>query len=124
MKRSKILNLSLIITSLVGYLEWGGGNEMFLFQGEIEIILKFISNPSEVIHPFTLLPLLGQLLLLITLFQKNPSKIITFLGMAGVGLLLLFMFVIGLISLNFKVLASTIPFLVIAILTINYHRKH
>ena len=124
MKRSKILNLSLIITSLVGYLEWGGGNEMFLFQGEIEIILKFISNPSEVIHPFTLLPLLGQLLLLITLFQKNPSKIITFLGMAGVGLLLLFMFVIGLISLNFNVLASTIPFLVIAILTINYHRKH
>ncbi len=30
--KSKILNFFLIITSLLGYLEWGGNSHSFLFQ--------------------------------------------------------------------------------------------
>jgi len=121
--KSKILNLSLILTSLIGYLEWGGNNKMFLFQGEMEIVSKLFNNPTSAIHPFTLLPLIGQILLTFTLFQKNPSKILTFLGFGGIGILLLFMFVIGLMSANFKILISTVPFLVTGILVIRYYRE-
>jgi len=114
----KILNLSLILTSLIGYLEWGGGNNMFLIQGEIEVVSKLFSNPNSVIHPLTLLPLLGQVLLIFTLFQRNPSKILTFLGMGSIGVLLLLMFVIGLMNVNFKIIASVLPFLITGFFTI------
>ncbi len=121
--KGKILNLLLIITSLIGYLEWGGDNHVFLFQGETEIIIKLFTNPASVIHPFILLPLVGQILLLITLFQKSPSKILTYFSITGLGLLLCFMFVIGLLSMNFKIVLSTIPFMITAVLTIRNFRK-
>jgi hypothetical protein len=60
----------------------------------------------------------GQLLLLFTLFQKKQSKLLVYLGIAGVGILLALMFFIGIIDLNFSILLSTTPFLVVAFFTI------
>ena len=121
--KPKILNALLIVTSLLGYLEWSGDSHTFLFLAEAEILHKLFTNPSSVVHPFILLPLIGQILLLITLFQKSPSKILTYVSIAGLGLLLGFMFIIGLISLNYKIIISTISFLVVAVLTIINLRK-
>lgn len=118
--KTKILNLLLLITSLLGYLEWGGNNHMFLFAAESEIVSKLFTDPKSVLHPFILLPLLGQLLLVFTLFQKTPSTTITYISIAGLGLLLGLMFIIGLISLNVKMILSTIPFIVVAFLTVKY----
>ena len=122
MKR-KILNLLLIITSLFGYLEWGTENKMFLFQGEWEVLVKLFQDPVAAAHPFTLMPLFGQILLLITLFQKEPGKILTFIGLACLSLLLLFMFLIGILSLNFKILLSTIPFIITGVLVMIDSRR-
>ena len=119
--KSKLLNLGLILSSLFGYLEWGDDNSMFLFQGELDVLSKLFTEPASVIHPFTLLPLIGQILLIITLFQKEPGKLLTFLGMGGIGILLLLICYIGLIGPNFKMLFSTLPFLVIGVLTIMHH---
>jgi hypothetical protein len=121
--KPKILNILLVLTSLLGYLEWGRDNKQFLFQAEAEIISKLFNDPNSVLHPFIILPLAGQILLLITLFQKSPNKIVTFIGIAGIGLLLGLMFVIGLISVNIKILSSTLPFLIIAVVTIRHHLK-
>jgi len=121
--KSKILNVLSIVTSLLGYLEWGKDNESFLFEAEMEIMLKLFTIPQSVIHPFTLLPLIGQLLLLITLFQKRPNKVLTYIGLLGIGILLAFMFVIGLLSVNYKIVLSTIPFLVTGFITILHHRN-
>lgn len=122
--KSKILNFLLLITSLLGYLEWGGNNHIFLFKAEAEFFLKLFADPISVIHPFTILPLVGQILLLITLFQKTPNKTLSFISILGLGLLLGFIFIIGLMSLNFKVIISTIPFIVVSVLTIrNYKNK-
>ncbi|MBL8123994.1 MAG: hypothetical protein KIT61_05705 [Pyrinomonadaceae bacterium] len=122
MKR-KILNLLLIITSLFGYLEWGTENKMFLFQGEWEVLIKLFQDPVAAAHPFTLTPLFGQILLLITLFQKEPGKILTFVGLACLSLLLLFMFLIGILSLNFKILLSTIPFIITGVFVMIESRR-
>lgn len=122
--KSKIINLSLILTSLLGYLEWGKDNSMFLFQGEIDVISKLFTDPTSVIHPFTLLPLIGQLLLVVTLFQKKPSRILTFLGMGGIGILLLLMLAIGIMGPNFKIIISTLPFLVTGVLAIRHYRRN
>lgn len=119
----KALNLALIATSLVAYLEWGGNNSMFLFQGEWDILQKLFTDPMSVAHPFTVLPMLGQVLLFTTLFQNQPSKILTWIGILGMGILLLFIFIIGLMGLNLKITMSVVPFLVIAIISILNLRK-
>ena len=119
--KSKILNLLVVLTSLVGFLEWGETNQLFLFQVEAEIILKLFKNPSSALHPFVILPLFGQLLLLFTLFQPKPNKILTFIGIALLTLLLGFMFIIGVISLNIKIICSSIPFLITAVLTVRHY---
>ena len=114
----RLLNFLLILTSLFGYLEWGADNRMFLFQMEYEILTKLFSNPDSVMHPFVVLPLLGQLILMVTLFQRTPGKILTFIGMGCIGLLLGFMFVIGIIGMSIKIFLSTVPFMVTATLVV------
>jgi hypothetical protein len=116
--KGKSLNLLLIATSLLGYLEWGGNNNSFLFAAELEIFHKLLDAPASNLHPFIILPLLGQIILLITLFQKMPNKKLTYLGIACLGLLLLFILVIGILSLNIKIIISTIPFVVTAVVAI------
>lgn len=96
---------------------------MFLFQAEQEIFSKLFQDPLSVAHPFTLLPLFGQLVLLFTLFQRSPGKVLTLIGLGCLSFLLLFMFLIGLISFNYKILFSTVPFLVVGILTIMELRR-
>lgn len=121
--KAKILNLFLIITSLVGYLEWSGNNSSFLFQSEYDVLTKIFINPKPVVHPFIFIPIAGQILLLITLIQKKPSKMLTYIGIACLALLLGFMFFIGITSLNIKILASTLPFLATAVYTIIILKK-
>jgi hypothetical protein len=121
--KSKVFNLLLILTSLIGYLEWGIDNTSFLFQAEGEIIIKLFTDPISAVHPFTLIPLAGQIILFITLFQKKLNSFLTFTGMASIGILLIFMFAIGLMGLNYRILLSTIPFLVVAVLTVRHHKQ-
>lgn len=119
----KYLHLSLILASLLGYLQWGGDNHMFLFQAEWDLLKKAIEEPASVLHPFTVLPFIGQLILLINLFQKQPSKRLTLIGIAFLGMLLGLLFIIGVMTLDFKILFSTLPFLILAALTIREVRK-
>ncbi|HQW01354.1 MAG TPA: hypothetical protein PLR30_02715 [Saprospiraceae bacterium] len=121
--KSKLLNLLLIVTSLLGYMEWGGGNHLFLFQAEGQVLAKMFTEPMSVLHPFTVLPIIGQLLLLITLFQKPPSKMLTYAGIAGLGILLSFIFLAGALSTNFKIMLTALPFLVFAVITIRHYRR-
>ena len=80
-----------------------------------------VRDPLSIAHPMVLLPLLGQVLLLITLFQKRPSKTLTYLGMACLGILLGLMFFIGLIEMHIKILGSTLPFLLTCFLIIRHY---
>ena len=121
--KSKILNTLLIISSLFGFLEWGENKTMFLIQVEAEIFSTILKDPGSLVHPFILLPLLGQILLLLTLVQKIPNKIMTYLGIGGVGIIMALIFLIGCLNINFMMLLSTIPFLVISFYTIRHHTK-
>jgi hypothetical protein len=121
--KKKLLNLLLILSSLFGFLEWGSDRHMFLYQAEGEVLTKLFTDPMSVIHPLTLFPLVGQLILLITLFQQRVSSLLTYLSIAGLGILLTLMLFVGIISLNYKIILSTLPFIGIAWYTVLYHRK-
>jgi len=121
--KSKLFNALLLLSSLVGYLEWGQNRKMFLYQLEIEIFSKFMKDSVSIIHPFILLPFLGQLLLLFTLFQKNPGKTLTYIGMGGIGILLALLFLVGCLNRNPYIFFSTIPFFAISYFIIRHNRK-
>lgn len=121
--KARILNILLILTSLFGYLEWGGNNHLFLYQAELDIVIKLINDPSSVMHPFILLPLIGQIILIATIFQQKPNKVLTYTGIGCLAILLVFMFIIGTLSINFKIILSSVPFITIAFYTIIYNRK-
>ncbi len=114
----KFLNLGLVIASLIGYLEWGGGNTSFLFEAEAEVVKKLVTDPLAGAHAFTIIPLIGQVVLLATIFQKRPSSVLTILGIACLGLLLGFISFIGIITQSIKVFISTVPFLFLAAFTL------
>lgn len=118
----KLFNFCLLLASLVGYLEWGKDNFAFLFQVEYELLFGN-KDSQNFLHPFVLLPLLGQLLLIITLFQKTPKRALTYTALASLSLLMLFICFIGALTLNFKVLLSTMPFIITGILILRYNRR-
>jgi uncharacterized membrane protein len=111
----KILNLVLLLTSFIGYLEWGVDQKMFLIKGEIIIFQKMLINPSEVFHPLIILPFLGQVLLIMSLLWQKAFNYLTYAGMACISLLMLIIFLIGILSLNFKMIASALPFIFTAV---------
>lgn len=119
----KLLNILLLFTFLAGYLEWGKNNHVFIFQAEAELFQKAGSNIQSVLHPFILIPFLGQLIIIYTIFQKQPGRLLTLVGLACLSLIMLFLFFIGIISFNVKILGSVIPFLVTGALVLRCHWK-
>ena len=120
---NKIKVLFLIISSLFVYLSWGKESTAFLFQMEYEIITKLFTNPTSTLHPFTVIPMLGQLLLLITLLQKTPTTILLKTGIGCLLFLIGFVFIIGLLSLRIPIIVSTIPFITLAFFTLKSLRS-
>jgi hypothetical protein len=123
MKLAKLLNALLLVTSLFGYLEWGKGNFTFLYRAEWEVISKLLTDPVSVLHPFTVLPLLGQLVLFISLFVKKHLRLLTFVGLACIGILILFVLLVGVLALNWKIIVSTLPFLTTAVWVLKVNRR-
>ena len=93
---------------------------MFLIEAEGQIIGKLFTDPKSVIHPFILLPLLGQLCLLVAIFQRKPSKIIVYTGIICLAILLGFMFIIGLMEMNIKIILCALPFLIMVFIAIKF----
>ena len=114
----RILNLMILLSSFFGYLEWGKNQKLFLFQAEFDILKKIFSDLNSVLHPLIILPLIAQLILLITIFQKHPSVKLTWIGIIGLAILFLLMFFIGCISLNLKIVFSTLPFIILSLIFI------
>lgn len=112
--KNKLLVFLIIITSLLGYLEWGGGNKAFLFEMEMEVISRLFSNPGSIIHPLTILPMIGQLMLIFSLWREPFYKKLAFWGLGLIAILLVFILVVGIISLNWKIVVSVIPFLILS----------
>ena len=114
----KIKTLLLLIASLFVYLSWGQVSAAFLFQMELEIIKKLFTNPTAALHPFTIIPLLGQLVLVITFVQKTPSNLLLKTGISCLLFLIGFVFIVGLLSLRLPIIISTLPFILLAFFTL------
>jgi len=121
----KLLNSLLLLSSFFGYLEWPPDNHGFIFQLEAEIIQLVKTKAASLAHPFIILPFIGQVLLLTSLFQSSPNRWLTLTGLLCTGLLMLLLFVIGLLTAHTGIVASTLPYLLISffVVRINFQKK-
>ena len=106
----KAINIGILLAFLICYLEWPN-NSMFVFQIEFDVFFGDINKKDSFMHPAIGLPFIGELLLLITLFQKTPNRKLTIAGIILMGLLVLLLLLIGVLGLNFKMIASVVPFI-------------
>lgn len=113
--RSRLIIAGLIITSALGYLEYGTGQSTFLLTAELDILRKLFTDPKSVLHPLILLPLFGQMLLLLAMIKPLSSKKLRYSGIGCIAILHLFIFVIGIMSMKWKVFLSVVPFLALAV---------
>ncbi len=116
----RIINIGLLLSFSICYLEWPG-NSNYMFQLQYAV---FTTNDLVGVftHPVIIAPLIGQLLILISLFKSRADKRLTFLGMILLGLIVLLFLSIGVMNLNMLMIISTIPFLLIATYFL-YRRK-
>lgn len=106
----KKIVLGLFLSSFIGCLEWGKQSE-FIFEIEYDLLLKISDTPEAFLHPFILLPLLGQIVLLVSFLVPKPKFWLVLLASTGIALLFLILLFIGLLDWNPKITLFTLPFL-------------
>jgi hypothetical protein len=118
----KILNIILLATSLIGYIEWPVDHHIFTFQLEADLLWKQ-EHRAAFFHPLILIPFIGQILLVFTLFQKKPSSLLTYIAIACLSSIMLLLLLIGMLKLNFQMIICAMPFVAVSIFSIVYLRK-
>lgn len=119
----RLLNIGLLGLFLIGYLEWGTDKHTFIFQAEYELFSKIFESPLTFLHPFILVPLCGQILLLYIIIKDSTNARLMLIAVASLSIFMLFLLFIGLISQNFKIIASTLPFLIVATIIVKTNWK-
>ena len=102
---------------------WGKDQHAFLFEVEADLFIKMKNSAASFLHPFILVPLIGQIILLYTLFQRKPGRILSFIALGCLSTLMVMILFVGVITTNVRIAGSAIPFLVTGILVLRYNRK-
>ena len=110
MTSSKKVILGLFLSSFIGYLEWADQSE-FIVQIEFDLLRKSNQSPEAFLHPFILIPLLGQLLLAFALLTAKPKMSWMLIASTAIALLFLMLLLVGILSWNPKMMLCTLPFL-------------
>lgn len=121
--KTKWLHLGLVLTFLMGYMEWGKDQKMFIYEAFVDILQKAVAEPLNFLHPFILFPLAGFIGILYTLFQNLPSRTLTLLSIGGMALIMLFIFFIGVFTGNVRMMLFNLPFVVFLVIVVRLHWK-
>jgi|WetSurMetagenome_2_1015567.scaffolds.fasta_scaffold237993_2 hypothetical protein len=116
----KLLPFFIFLSFLICYLEWAGGNSGFIAQLEYDLFRQGI-HKNSFFHPLILLPLVGQILLLVFLFL--PNRRFTIASILLLSVLVVMIFIVGVLAMNFKIILSTLPFIVLSILYIFWSKE-
>lgn len=120
----KLINLGLLLSPLVCYLEWGKNQSSFLFQAEYLLFFGSSNTANSFTHPLVLLPFCGQLLILYSLFQPNPNRRLTLIGLLMMAPLIFMILLAGSLSLNPKIILSTVPFVISSVMFFRHWKRY
>lgn len=111
----RLLNLGLLIAFQFCYLEWPN-HSMYVFEAEKEIFTKTENWISNFTHPIILTGLVTQIVLLLGAILPNINSKLNTLSVLLLGALVLLFAVVGVLSLNYKIIFSTLPFLIVTVI--------
>ena len=112
----KLLRVGLLLSFLGLYLEWGKRQHAFVAQIEWQIISLQKPLLGTFLYPLVLLPFVGQLLLLYTLFTTQPRRWQTRTSIVFMGTLAIIVLLSGVFSFNWKIILSSLPFWTLSVL--------
>lgn len=105
----KIIKAFLLISFFFCYLEWGNNQSAFIFEVVFTLFTEKFSL-SNFSHPIILIGLISVIVLVISLFTTINQKLEKLIIILLTILVVFFLF-IGTISLRYKIILSTLPFL-------------
>jgi hypothetical protein len=110
----KLINLGLFLSFFLCYLEWGGGQSIFIAQTAYELIFVQGLSWNTAVHPVILSSILGLLALLYAVVVNKPNKWVNILGVVLLSAVVFIFFLAGALNLNVRMIGSNLPFLVLA----------
>lgn len=119
----RFINIGLLLAFSLCYMEWGQGNSSFVFQTQYMLLSERDKLWSSLTHPLIITGLIGQLLLLYCAFKSTPNRTINTIGILILSPVVLLTLLAGALSGNIKMIASTLPFLVLAVVYFLRFRK-
>lgn len=121
--RNKILQLLILLSSFIVYLSWGKDQSKHIYEIEWDILKRIFTDIKSVFHPFVLLPLLGQVILFVTLFQKKINNKLVLFAIILLSILILFILFIGILQKDIKIISFALPFTLLSAHRIFFFRK-
>jgi len=112
---TRLINILLLIACLSCYIDWGHDGSEFLFQMEFDILRSLISQSTNI--PLVIFfPLIGEALIIVSLFinDERKSQMSTSVGLVILSLVVLPIFVLGIFTSKLYSILSTLPFFVLA----------
>lgn len=110
----KLINLGLFLSFFLCYLEWGGGQSIFIAQTAYELIFVQGFSWNTAFHPVILSAIVGLLILLYAAIVRNPNRWVNILGVVLLSAVVFIFFLAGVLSGNLRMIGSNLPFLVLA----------
>jgi uncharacterized membrane protein len=110
----KLTAIGLLVSFLGCILEWPPNNSYFVFQLEYQLFFVKKDVLKSVVHPVILAGIFGHISLLYLAFSKKPKQWIAFTGPVLLGVLVVLFLLSGVLSKNIKMIASTLPFMLIS----------
>jgi len=75
------------------------------------------------LHPAILFPMTGEFILIFSLFQKIPGRILTLIGLICVAAIMILLLIVGVASSNIKIAGSTLPFFITTYFVLKYNLR-
>lgn len=109
----KLVNLGLFLSFFLCYLEWGGGQSIFIAQAAYELVFVQGLSWNTVLHPVILSCILGLLALLYSVVVNKPNRWVNVLGVVLLSVVVFIFFLAGALSGNLRMIGSNLPFFVL-----------
>lgn len=119
----RMLQILILFSSFIVYLSWGKDQSKHIYEIEWDIVKRVFTDIKSVLHPFILLPLLGQSILFFTLFQKKMNNKLILFAIILLSILILFILFIGIVQKDIKIISFALPFTVLSIYRVFFCRK-
>lgn len=117
----KWFNIGLIVSFGLCLLEWPTNNSFFVFEMIFELFFKKKDVSTFIFHPVILAGIFGAGCLVYNTVA-GYKKWVQIVGVLLLGILVLLFLLSGIFSKNIKMIASTLPFIVLSIYSLRYKK--